>query len=83
MNVKLPEGFTLEQLTPRQWLLQSPEMLMATIDIEHRGFRGGLVYSGSFVGDKLTRKGLVRKQYKGRGWMQALVDDAVTYLRNP
>jgi hypothetical protein len=82
IEFKLPDGWAREALQSGQVLITTPiKRYMATIDFNGRGFRSGLVQSGRFEGDKLTRKGLVRKQYKGRGWQQKLVDDAVAWLR--
>jgi hypothetical protein len=79
---RIPEGWTLEMLLPSKMLLRTPPPLsyMATLDFCARGFRSGLSSSGRFVGEKLTKRGYERKKYGGRGWEQALVDDAVTWL---
>ena len=59
-----------------------PYRLMATIDFKQRGFRSGHSTTGRFVDEKTTRIGTTkRKKYEGRGWRQALVDDAAAYLR--
>ena len=79
-TLRVPEGWTLEAL-PRQpdhLLVTAPPpwRVMVTIDFRLRGFRQGCSITGPLAED-VTR----RKQYKGRGWQQAIVDDAVTYLR--
>ena len=79
IRLRLPVGWVLEQLerdvdhallsTP------SPRLYMATIDFRARGFRGGYSTTGRLVGDKHPKK------YGGRGWKQALIDDAVAHLQ--
>ena len=80
----LPEGWKIEPIlhTRLQAILTCPPpTLYATIDFDCRGFRGGYCVTGKFVGEKLLRSGKTqRKQYDGRGWKQALVNDAVAYL---
>lgn len=81
---RIPAGWTLDKMVGHGDLvvLTAPDIGAATIDFQQRGFRGGaFVLSGLFVGAKLTRKGYVQKKYTGRGWRQALVDDAVAWLR--
>jgi hypothetical protein len=84
-DLRIPEGWTLEPLTGSvdQVLLRTPPPLsyMATIDFRLRGFRSGLVSHGSFVREQRGKRGPTRKKYEGRGWKQAIVDDAVAYLR--
>jgi hypothetical protein len=87
--VELPDGWTIEVLWPEQRfrfaVITSPPpgRYGATLDFEQRGFRSGFnCTSGRFEGEKITRRGFERKQYKGRGWMQAIVDDAVAHLRS-
>lgn len=81
---RIPAGWTLEPATgwSEIFVLTATDHLgCTTIDFQRRGFRGGaFVISGPFVGEKLTRRGYTRKKYGGRGWRQALVDDAVTWL---
>jgi hypothetical protein len=82
-QVKIPTGWEFKELLSGQWLLETPQGLwrgMATIDFDQRGFRGGLVQHGKFENEELTSKGQKRKEYKGLGWQQELVDDAVAYL---
>lgn len=82
LSLRVPEGWTLEAL-PRdddRALLStpSPRRYMATIDFRARGIRSGYSVSGRFVGEEWNKR---RKKYGGRGWRQALLDDAATYLR--
>lgn len=82
--LRVPDGWALEPLpySNDQALLQTPPpSCMATIDFRQRGFRLGLVQSGRFVGEKRGKRGLERKAYEGRGWKQALLDDAIAHLR--
>jgi hypothetical protein len=82
IHLRLPVGWTLEQLerdvdhallsTP------SPGRYMATIDFCARGFRSGYSTTGRLVGDEWPKQ---RKKYGGRGWKQALIDDAVAHLQ--
>lgn len=82
-GVVLPEGWVLEPL-PRQpdyALLSTPatgRRYMATIDFQKRGIRSGYSTTGRFLGEEWNSP---RKKYGGRGWRQALVDDAVAHLR--
>lgn len=80
---RIPDGWRLESLHGARdvSVLTAPRIGAATIDFRLRGFRGGVVLSGKFVGEKLTRAGNVRKPYEGRGWKQVLVDDAVAWLQ--
>jgi hypothetical protein len=81
LGVIIPEGWKLEPL-PRQpdyALLSVPsDPYMVTIDFGKRGLRTGYSTSGRFLGEEWNRP---RKKYGGRGWKQALVDDAVDHLR--
>lgn len=82
LALRVPEGWTLEAL-PRdddRALLStpSPRRYMATIDFRARGIRSGYSVTGRFVGEEWNTP---RKKYGGRGWRQALLDDAATYLR--
>jgi hypothetical protein len=73
MNIKLPEGWTAEEL--ENWnciLIRSPERYMVTLDLKRRGFRSGLVTQG-----RLTSEG---QTFRGRGWKQKLADAAVQWL---
>jgi hypothetical protein len=83
-KLTVPEGWTLDadRVLGDQALLTTggPVRYMATIDFTNRGFRSGCAYSGKFVGDDWVKK-KTRKKYAGRGWAQALVDDAVAHLR--
>ena len=76
------EGWTLEPLErqPDHALLStpSPRSYMATVDFRLRGFRSGYSTTGRLVGDEWNKR---RKKYGGRGWKQALVDDAVAHLQ--
>lgn len=78
----VPEGWTLEPLErqPDHTLLSTPAPFRysVTIDFRLRGFRAGYSSIGMLVGEAWNQK---RKKYGGRGWKQAVVDDAVTYLR--
>jgi hypothetical protein len=72
---EIPRDWTLEQdgygkghdvlMTP------APIRYAATIDWVKRVYRSGMSTTGPIVS---------KKKYKGRGWQQALVDDAVAYL---
>lgn len=78
----IPEGWTIETLDrlPDHALLStpSPRRYMVTIDFKRRGLRTGCSVSGKFIGEEWNMR---RKKYGGRGWKQALVDDAVTHLQ--
>jgi len=81
-GLSVPEGWTIEAL-PRQpdhALLSTPPpgRYMATIDFRLRGFRTGYSTTGLLVGEAWNTK---RKKYGGRGWRQAIVDDAAAHLR--
>ena len=80
-GLRIPDGWTLEPL-PRQEdyaLLSTPSpCYMATIDFGRRGIRSGYSTTGLFVGEAWNKP---RKKYGGRGWKQALVDDAVAHLQ--
>ncbi len=71
MPFKLPEGWTTATLVGEQTLLTSPHKYMVTVDFDKRGFRSGM----STHGQLLNKTG-----YRGRGWKQQLVDDAVKWL---
>lgn len=81
-GLRIPEGWTLEPLErlPDYMLLTTPPSpsYMATIDFKHRGIRSGFSTTGRFVGEVWNKP---RKKYGGRGWKQAIVDDAVAHLR--
>ena len=81
-DLQIPEGWTLEPLErqPDYALLStpSPRSYMATIDFARRGIRSGYSVSSRFVGEEWNKP---RKKYGGRGWKQALVDDAIAHLR--
>lgn len=84
---KLPPNWTAETLSTGHLLIscmqerlrrphEPVEMYvagMATVDFVARGFRSGLSVSAF-----LTSK----TKYGGRGWKQALVDDAVKWLED-
>lgn len=78
----IPEGWTLEPLErqPDHVLVStpSPSRYSVTLDFKLRGFRGGYSTTGRLVGEEWNKK---RKKYGGRGWKQAIVDDAVVYLQ--
>lgn len=81
-GLHIPVGWTLEPL-PRQpdYVLLStpaPRSYMTTVDFRLRGFRSGYSTTGRLVGDEWNKR---RKKYGGRGWKQALVDDAVAHLQ--
>ena len=82
-DLVIPEGWTLEPL-PRQsdYMLltttPSPVRYMATVDFRLRGFRSGYSTSGRLFGEECNKP---RKKYSGRGWKQAIVDDAVAHLQ--
>lgn len=85
-GVVIPEGWTLEPYSPSSadiFVLHTPPppCYMATIDFKYRGFRSGMCMSGRWHGQKVTKKGLERPKYVGRGWQQRLVDAAVEHLR--
>lgn len=81
-SLRIPEGWSLEPLErqPDYALLStpSPGRYMATIDLRARGIRSGYSTTGRFLGEKWNKP---RKKYGGRGWRQALVDDAVAHLQ--
>jgi len=71
----LPEGWTSESVYDDRYLLlhsAPPKRYMATIDWEKRCIRSGFNTRGSAVSEK---------KYTGRGWKDALVRDAVQWLR--
>ena len=78
----IPDGWTLEPLErqPDYALLStpSPRSYMATIDFGRRGIRSGYSTTGRLVGEEWNKP---RKKYGGRGWKQAIVDDAVAHLQ--
>ena len=81
-GLSVPEDWTIEYL-PRQpdFVLVStplPGRIMATVDFRLRGFRTGYSVTGRLVGEEWNKK---RKKYGGRGWKQAVVDDAVAHLQ--
>lgn len=58
----------------RWHLLRSPQSYTATLDLHDRAFRSGCVTHGRvFRGENVIA-------YKGRGWQQRLLDDAVAWL---
>jgi hypothetical protein len=75
-TVKIPEGWSLERdgYGKGYDVLSTPPPIRysATIDWERRAFRSGMSVTGTVASVK---------KYAGRGWRQALVDDAVTHLR--
>jgi hypothetical protein len=79
---RIPDGWTLTPMPnlPDQMLLEtpSPGRYMTTIDFGKRGFRTGYCTTGRLVGEEWNKK---RKRYEGRGWKQALIDDAVAHLQ--
>lgn len=81
-SLRIPEGWTLEELPrePDHVLLStpSPGRYMVTIDFRQRGYRNGYSTTGRLVGDAWNKK---RKAYGGRGWRQAIVDDAIVHLQ--
>ena len=81
-DLQIPEGWTLEPLErqPDYALLSTPlpGSYMTTIDFGRRGFRSGYSTTARFVGEEWNSR---RKKYGGRGWKQALVDDAVAHLQ--
>lgn len=82
LPLRIPEGWTIEPLErlPDYALITTPPLrrYMATVDFKHRGFRSGYNISGRYVGEEWNKP---RKKYVGRGWKQALVDDAVAHLQ--
>lgn len=81
-DLRVPDGWVLELLPrqPEHVLLSTPlpNRYMATIDFRARGVRVGYSVSGRFVGEEWNKR---HKKYGGRGWKQALVDDAVAHLQ--
>lgn len=81
-GLRIPDGWTLEpfERQPDYALLStpSPRRYMATIDFRARGVRSGYSVSGRFVGEEWNKR---RKKPSGRGWKQALVDDAIAHLQ--
>ncbi len=80
-GVCVPDGWALEPMPrlPNHAVLHSPPpaCCMATIDFHARGFRTGHSVSARFVGEEWNK---ARKKYRGTGWKQELVDDAVAHL---
>ena len=80
--LQIPDGWKLETIVRSDdyLLLSSPPspIYYVTIDLRARGFRNGYTTTGRFVGEEWNKK---RKKYGGRGWRQALVDDAVASLK--
>jgi hypothetical protein len=83
-DVNIPAGWTLEPngREPQYAILSTPApcSYFTTIDFTARGFRNGGSYSGLFVGEEWGKRHL-RKKYEGRGWKQALVNDAIKHLQ--
>ncbi len=81
-DLHVPDGWSLEPLErqPDCALLStpSPSRYMATIDFRARGIRSGYSISGRFVGEEWNKR---RKKHNGRGWKQALVDEAIAHLQ--
>ena len=81
-ELRIPEGWALEPLErmPDYALLSTgaPVRYMATVDFRLRGFRSGYSTTGRLFGEEWNKP---RKKYGGRGWKQALVDDAVAHLQ--
>ena len=81
-DLQIPDGWMLEPLErlPDHALITTPppRRYMATVDFRLRGFRSGYSTSSRFVGEEWNKR---RKKYGGRGWKQALVDDAVAHLQ--
>jgi hypothetical protein len=81
-DLRIPDGWPLEVLPrmPDHALLSTPLPIrcMATIDFRARGIRTGYSVTGPFLGEEWNTR---RKKYDGRGWRQAIVDDAVAHLR--
>jgi hypothetical protein len=81
-QLRIPDGWTFETLDrlPDHLLLSTPSPLryMVTIDFHMRGYRNGYSTTGQLVGEKWNKP---RKKYRGRGWKQELVDDAVAHLQ--
>lgn len=73
-EIKIPEGFKIEEdgYGRDTSILTSPDNYFATIDWKNRCFRAG----GTTYGQSLTNK-----SYKGPGWRQMLVNDAVKWLK--
>jgi hypothetical protein len=81
-GLRVPESWTLEPLErqPDYALLSTPSPVryMATIDFKRRGIRSGYSTTGMFIGEAWNKP---RKKYGGRGWKQAIVDDAIAHLQ--
>jgi len=83
-GLRIPNGWTLESLpllsNHHVLTTTSPGRYMATIDFGARGIRAGhsTTTTSRFVGEERNKR---RKKYGGRGWKQALVDDAVAHLQ--
>lgn len=70
----VPEGWTWEyQYNNRYLVLSWPKYGYVTMDMERRGFRGGMVWTGPLNSTD---------RYSGRGWKQHLTEDAVAWLRS-
>lgn len=69
----LPDGWEGSfNYDDRYLMITAPGAGCVTVDFEHRGFRGGWVTTGRPIDSK---------RHTGRGWRQALVADAVTWLK--
>jgi hypothetical protein len=81
-DMHVPEGWSLETMPrlPDHMLLSTPPPIryMSTIDFRARGFRTGHSVYGRYVGEEWNK---ARKKYRGKGWKQDLVNDAVIHLR--
>lgn len=73
-DVRVPAGWTYESVsnTNDYFLIKTPEGYMATLDFARRVFRSGMTISACPVNTV--------KKYRGRGWKQALCDDATKWL---
>lgn len=75
MTETVPEGFTVESYYTNKdeaTVVTSPQKFFVTIHWRDRGFRNGTTTIG-----RLESK----KTYRGRGWRQQLVNDAVAHLQ--
>ncbi len=66
----LPEGWTSEVRGDRI-IIERPSIAFVTVDIERRGFAGGIRHRAP---------SLATTEYTGRGWRDRLIADAVKWL---
>jgi len=71
----IPEGWTLDHVTVtrgEEAILTAPGVGYVTIVWHRRGFRPGISTIGKLIG---------KGPFRGRGWKQRLVNEAVAWLK--